>query len=101
MSFSDIVLGNVLPSVHRLASLQISMVVVTIEGFVFRDSSAKQDKTDTAIPCHEFRCVTPFKPKIVVVCFVADLVPDTVKQEDVFVVFHHFKDSAAPIKSSP
>ena len=98
MPFSDIVLGNVLPPVSRLAFLQISMVVVTIEGFVFRDSSAKQDKTDTAIPCHEVRCVTLFKPKIVVVCFVADLVPDTAKQEDVIVVFHHFKDGAAPIR---
>ena len=77
------------------------MVVVTIAGFVFRDSSGKQDKTGYSYICHEVRCVTPFKPKIVMVCFVADLVPDMVRQEDVFVVFHHFKDSAAPIRSSP
>ena len=98
MSFSDIVLGNVLPSVDRLASRQRSLAVVTIGGFVFHHLSSKQD---TAIPRHEIRCVTPFKPKIVVVCFVADLVSDTVKQEDMFVVFHHFKDSAAPIRSFP
>lgn len=33
-----------------------------------------------------------------VVCFVADLVPDMVKQEDVLVVFHHFRDSATPVR---
>ena len=80
------------------SSLQRSLAVVTIGGFVFRQNRIKQH---TAIPCHEVRCVTPFKPKIVVACFVADLVPDTVKQEDVFVVFHNFKDSAGPIRSFP
>ena len=92
------VLGNVLSSVDQLASLQKSLGVVTIGVFVFRQNWIKQD---TAIPCHEVCCVTLFKPKIVVVCFVADLVPDTVKQEDVFVVFQHFKDSTAPIRSFP
>ena len=94
MSFSDIVLGNVFPSVDRQAFLQRLLVVVMIGGLFFGIRRQNRIKQDTAIPCHEVRCVTPLKPKIVVVCSVVHLVPDTVKQEDVFAVFHHFKNNA-------
>ena len=73
----------------------MSSVVVTIGGCVFRKKKKKKDKAGYRYTLPQGRCVTPFKPKIVVVCFVVYLIPDTVKHEDVFILF------VAPIRSSP
>ena len=50
---------------------------------------------------HQVRRVTQFELEIVGLRIVIDTVLTSVKQMDMFIIFHHFQYHTAPIRSAP